>query len=52
MRAAGSTWGGSIPKLRFVGRGMRLEFWHPVSRAIMTSRIVDIRASDQVASDA
>jgi hypothetical protein len=49
---AGSTWGGSMLKLRFIGRGMRLEFRHPVYRTIITSRIVDIRASDQLASDA
>jgi hypothetical protein len=48
---AGSTWGGSMLKLRFIGRGMRLEFRHPVFRTIITSRIVDIRASDQPVSD-
>ena len=52
VRIAGSTWGGSMLKLRFIGRGMRLEFWHPVFRTIITSRIVDIRASDQPVSDA
>ena len=26
---AGSTWGGSMLKLQFVGRGMHLEFHHP-----------------------
>jgi hypothetical protein len=52
VRIAGSTWGGSMLKLRFIGRGMHLEFWHPVFRTIKTSRIVDIRASDQLASDA
>jgi len=26
---AGSTWGGSMLKVRFIGRGMRLEFHHP-----------------------
>ena len=51
VRIAGSTWGGSMLKLRFIGRGMRLEFRHPVFRAIITSRIVDIRASDQPVSD-
>jgi hypothetical protein len=49
---AGSTWGGSMLKVRFIGRGMRLEFRHPVFRTIITSRIVDIRASDQLARDA
>ena len=43
---AGSTWGGSMLKVRFIGRGMRLEFRHPVFRTITTSRIVDIRALD------
>ena len=52
VRIAGSTWGGSMLKLRFIGRGMRLEFRHPVFRTIRTSRIVDIRASDQLVSDA
>ena len=26
---AGSTWGGSMLKVRFIGRGMHLEFRHP-----------------------
>jgi hypothetical protein len=52
VRIEGSRWGGSMLKLRFIGRGMRLEFWHPVFRTIVTSRIVDIRASDQLVSDA
>lgn len=40
----GSTWGGSLLKLRYVGRGMHLEFEHPHFRRIVTSKIVDIRA--------
>jgi hypothetical protein len=32
-------------KLRFIGRGMRMEFSHPTYHRIVTSRIVDIRAS-------
>jgi hypothetical protein len=39
-------------KLRFIGRGMHLEFWHPVFRTIKTSQIVDIRAADQRVRDA
>jgi hypothetical protein len=39
-------------KVRFIGRGMRLEFRHPVFRTILTSQIVDIRASQQPASGA
>ena len=30
-------------KMKFLGRGMRLEFEHPLGR-ILTSRILDIRA--------
>ena len=52
VRIAGSTWGGSMLKLRFIGRGMHLEFWHPIFRTIKTSRILEIRTSDQLASDA
>jgi|SRR5262249_20355706 len=41
---AGSTWGGSMLKLRFVGRGMHLEFYHPNYRSpIITSPIQEIR---------
>jgi hypothetical protein len=32
-------------KVRFIGRGMHLEFRHPEYRTIMTSRIVDVRAT-------
>jgi len=52
VRIAGSTWDGSMLKLQFIGRGMRLEFRHPVFRTIKTSRIVDIRASEHLARDA
>jgi hypothetical protein len=41
---AGSTWGGSMLKVRFIGRGMHLEFHHPNYKApIVTSRIQEIR---------
>jgi len=39
----GSTWGGSMLKERFIGRGMRLEFQHPDYQPITTSVIVDVR---------
>ncbi len=45
VRIAGSTWGGSMLKMRFIGRGMRLEFQHPAYPRIVTSRVVDIRAT-------
>lgn len=41
---AGSTWGGSMLKQRFVGRGMHLEFCHPeYETPIVTSPIQEIR---------
>jgi len=52
VRIVGSTWGGSMLKLRFIGRGMHLEFRHPVYRTIITSRIMEARASDQLAGNA
>jgi hypothetical protein len=39
----GSTWGGSMLKVAFIGRGMHLEFRHPQHRVITTSRIVEVR---------
>src|SRR5215471_16681720 len=32
VRIEGSTWGGSMLKMRFIGRGMHLEFWHLTSQ--------------------
>src|SRR6516164_9458015 len=39
----GSTWGGSMLKTRYIGRGMRLEFGHPQFDPIRTSVILDVR---------
>ena len=40
----GSTWGGSMLKLQYVGRGMHLEFRHPqYATPIITSPIQEIR---------
>lgn len=44
VAVCGSTWGGSLLKQHFIGRGMHLEFIHPVHQRILTSRIVEIRA--------
>jgi len=44
VRINGSTWSGSMLKTKFVGRGMHLEFEHPIFRTIVTSRIIEIRA--------
>lgn len=47
---AGSTWGGSMLKRRFVGRGMHLEFCHPeYSAPIVTSRVQEIRECTELA---
>ena len=41
---SGSTWGGSMLKRRFVGRGMCMEFRHPEYQTpIVTSRVQEIR---------
>jgi hypothetical protein len=40
---AGSTWGGSMIKQFFIGRGMYLELLHPVYQRILTSAVVEIR---------
>jgi hypothetical protein len=40
---AGSTWGGSMLKQYFIGRGMHLEFLHPVHKRILTSPVIEIR---------
>jgi hypothetical protein len=39
----GSTWGGSMLKERYIGRGMHLEFGSPERQPITTSMIVDVR---------
>jgi hypothetical protein len=39
----GSTWGGAMIMNHYLGRGMHLEFWHPVHHIVITSRTVDIR---------
>ena len=43
VRIAGSTWGGSMLKQDFIGRGMHLEFMHPQHQRILTTPIVEIR---------
>ena len=40
----GSTWGGNSLRLRFIGKGAKLEFWHPVRGMICTSRVLEVRA--------
>lgn len=42
VRIHGSTWGGSMLKTEFIGRGMRMEFRHPDHQTVLTSRILEI----------
>jgi hypothetical protein len=51
VRIEGSRWGGSMLMRRYIGRGMRLEFRHPVFRTILTSRIVDIQRAHATEAD-
>ena len=44
VHICGSTWGGSMLKQYFVGRGMHLEFLHPRFQRILTAPIIDIRS--------
>ncbi|HEV8412624.1 MAG TPA: hypothetical protein VGQ49_03455 [Bryobacteraceae bacterium] len=39
----GSTWGTPMLKVRFIGREMRMEFFHPEKGIVRTSRVRDIR---------
>src|SRR5271168_3457066 len=49
---AGSTWGGSMLKTGFIGRGMHLEFHHPsYSTPIVTSAIEEILERVESAGD-
>ncbi|MBZ5675397.1 MAG: hypothetical protein LAP61_14245 [Acidobacteriia bacterium] len=38
----GSTWGTPMLKVRFIGRDMRMEFFHPERGVVRTSRVRDI----------
>ena len=44
VRINGSTWGGSMIKSEFIGRGMHLEFGWPEHLPITTSLIVEVRS--------
>jgi hypothetical protein len=49
VRIHGSTWGGSMLRTKYLGRGMHLEFEHPVHKTIVTSRILDIQQGEEAA---
>ncbi len=44
VKIHGSSWGGSMLKVAYIGRGMHLEFRHPVHKVITTSPIAEIRS--------
>src|SRR4051812_5834939 len=46
VHLAGSTWGTPMIKIRFIGRGMKMEFIHPTLGVIQTSRVRDVRSID------
>ena len=50
----GSTWGTPMLKVRFIGRDMKMEFFHPLKGIVRTSRVRDIRelAASEVAETA
>ena len=39
----GSTWGNQMIKMRYIGRGMKMEFRHPTFGVIRTARVQEIR---------
>jgi hypothetical protein len=39
----GSTWGTPLLKIRFIGRDMRMEFFHPERGIVRTSRVREIQ---------
>jgi hypothetical protein len=47
VKLHGSTWGNSMLKLRYIGRGMHLEFRHPSYGVICTSPVQEIRQLQQ-----
>lgn len=42
VKVRGSTWGGSVLKVGFIGRGMSLEYSHPKSGTVTTSTIEEV----------
>jgi hypothetical protein len=43
VRFHGSTWGTPLIRGRFIGREMRMEFWHPNFGTLLTSEVSEIR---------
>jgi len=47
VKINGSTWGGSMIREAWIGRGMRMEFHHPSFLPITTSRIIEVRETSR-----
>jgi hypothetical protein len=43
VRFHGSTWGTPMIRRRYIGREMRMEFWHPDFGILLTSQVSEIR---------
>jgi hypothetical protein len=43
VRFHGSTWGTPMIRRRYIGREMRMEFWHPLFGILLTSQVCEIR---------
>jgi hypothetical protein len=43
VRFHGSTWGTPMIRRRYIGREMRMEFWHPEFGILLTSEVSEIR---------
>jgi hypothetical protein len=43
VKVHGSTWGGTVMRSAFIGRGMRMEFLHPEHQTVTTSPVVEIK---------
>ncbi len=43
VRFHGSTWGTPMIRNRYIGREMRMEFWHPEFGMVLTSFVLEIR---------
>ncbi|MGD0694884.1 MAG: hypothetical protein ABSB82_08510 [Terriglobia bacterium] len=50
VKIDGSTWGGSMLRVRYIGRGMRLSFRHPIYNSVLTSRILEVRPAGRTAN--
>jgi len=48
VKIHGSSWGGSLLRRTFIGRGLQLEFRHPEFLTVLTSPIVEIRGGATV----